>query len=142
MQTGEGERLLAAKRRRFWGWVVGLMLAGAAAGFVTGLLTSEDNGGAAAVTTLPAAVKFAIVAALIAAFAYGTWRFAQEVDELEIADNLWGSTAGYYAYVVLSPAWWLLWKMEAAPEPNHWAIFLAAGAAATAVYLWRKWRAW
>lgn len=140
MQTGEGERLLAAKRRRFWVWVIGLMLAGAVAGFIAGALTDED-GATEAIISLPSAAKFAIVAALVATFAVGCWQFVREVDEVELADNLWGSTAGYYAYATLLPAWWLLWKMEAVREPDHWAIFIAAALASLAVYLWRKGRA-
>lgn len=141
VMAGEGERLLAARRRRFWGWVIGLMLAGGIAGFIAGALTSDEHSGMETLISLPTAVKFAIVAALIAAFALGCWHFIREVDEVEIADNLWGSTAGYYAYAILLPSWWLLWKMEAVGEPSHWAIFIAAGIASLAVYLWRKWRA-
>jgi hypothetical protein len=141
MQRGEGERLFAAKRRRFWGWIVGLMLAGAVAGLISGALTSDEHKGVEALTSLPQVAKFGIVAVLIAVFALGCWHFVREVDELEIADNLWSSTAGYYAYATLLPAWWLLWKLEAVGEPDHWAIFLAAALASLAVYFGRKWHA-
>lgn len=141
MERGEGERLLADRRRRFWGWIIGLAAAGGVSGFVAGFVMGHEDAGLEAVTSLPDATKFAIVALLIAIFSYGTWRFAREIDEVEMADNLWGSTAGYYAYAVLFPAWWLLWKMEALREPNGWAIFWVAFVAAGAVYLWRKWQA-
>lgn len=85
-------------------------------------------------------MKFVAIAAMIAAFSYGCWSFARAVDELEIADNLWGSTASYYFYAVTFPAWWALWKLEAVSEPQHWVIFFGTLAAGGAVYLWRKWR--
>ena len=46
----------------------------------------------------------------LAAFAYGTWRFVKVIDEVELVDNLWGSTAGYYVYAALFPMWWALAK--------------------------------
>ena len=30
--------------------------------------------------------------------AYGSWRFFTSVDEVEVADNLWASLIGFYAY--------------------------------------------
>jgi hypothetical protein len=41
----------------------------------------------------------------------------------------------------LFPTWWALSKIDLVPEPNDWAIFLAALGGGGAIYLWRKWRA-
>ena len=42
-----------------------------------------------------------IIAALLAI--YFSWRFFVSVDEVEVADNLWGSLIGFYAYAMLLP---------------------------------------
>ncbi|QIK96244.1 hypothetical protein G7076_07095 [Sphingomonas sp. HDW15A] len=63
------------------------------------------------------------------------------IDEVELADNLWGSTVSYYAYAVLFPSWWVLGRADITPEPNHWIIFFVSLAAGMAVYGYRKWRA-
>jgi hypothetical protein len=140
MQTGEGERLFAARRRRFWGVLLGLGVAGGIAGFISGFVAGHNDLGMEAVTSLPLAVRYGIVGLLAAAFAYGCWVYNRVIDEVELLDNLWSSTAGYYAFSILIPAWWLLWRMQAAPQPDVWAIFVAALVFALAVYGWRKWR--
>lgn len=68
-------------------------------------------------------------------------KFWRIIGFVELADNLWGSTAGYYAYSVLFPSWWVLGQAEITTEPNHWAIFFLSLAAGSAVYVYRKWRA-
>jgi hypothetical protein len=141
MERGEGERLLAARRRRFWGWLATLGLLGGIAGGISGFITGHEDIGMDAITALPLAAKYGIVGVLVAAFLAGCVGYYRAIDELEIMDNLWSSTASYYVFAILIPAWWLLWKMEAAPEPNVWVIFFAALAAGLGVYGWRKWQA-
>ena len=70
--------------------------------------------------------------------AYGSWRFFTSVDEVEIADNLWGSLVGFYLYAILFPSWWALHKLGQVPEPNDWAILFASMFTALAVYGYRK----
>lgn len=140
MPMGEGERLLQARRRRLWGSIAGLAVAGGISGFVVGFYAGHEELGFDALTGLPDVVKFVAVGAMVLAFSYGCWRFAAAADELEIADNLWSSTASYYFYATAFPAWWALWKLEAVGEPRHWVIFFGALGAGGAVYLWRKWR--
>ena len=43
------------------------------------------------------------VIVLVVGAAYGSWKFFQNVDEVEIADNLWGSLIGLYVYALLLP---------------------------------------
>ena len=62
------------------------------------------------------------------------------VDELELADNLWGSLIGFYVYAFGFPTWWALNWLGVAPAPDHWMIFAAAVVSATAAYALRKWR--
>lgn len=142
MDKGEGERLEQGRRRKFW-TVIGLLLgAGAVTGFFAGYAGAhQDLSPDGMLRAIPAGAVIAFLAIAIAAFSYGCWAFLKAIDEVELADNLWGSTASYYAYAVLFPSWWLLGQAEITPMPNHWAIFFISLAAGLAAYGYRKWRA-
>lgn len=136
---GEGERLHAQRRRRFWSILGWLFVAGLITGAVAGVgLAPVLNG-----KEMPswAAPLVAISTALaVLATIYGSWRFFTSVDEVEVVDNLWGSLIGFYAYVMIFPAWWVVWKVGLVGEPNDWAIFAAAFTIALAAYAYRKWQ--
>ena len=134
---GEGERLHAQRRRRFWLILSALFVLGGAAGFATGFLTALNEGreGGSAGYATAATIGVAI---FVLGGAYGSWKFFQNVDEVEIADNLWASLVGLYVYALLFPAWWALSKLDQAPEPDDWTIFGASMVSAVAVYLYRK----
>ena len=142
MEMGEGERLEQARRRKFW-FVVGVIAgAGAVAGFISGFAAGYGKVPLDEVwTTMPDALVISLVGATLIVFTIGCWAFARSIDEVELADNLWGSTAAYYIYATMFPAWWALSKAGIVSEPNHWLIFFAALGAGGATYLWRKWRA-
>lgn len=140
MQSGEGERLHAERRKRFWTILGGLALAGGVAGFFSGFIAGYSDASEAALPQwLLTAASAAIVLAALAGL-YGSYRFFVTVDEVELADNLWGSLVGFYAYAFLFPVWWLLNKLGQAPVPNDWLIFAVAMAAALAAYAFRKWQ--
>ncbi|HET9397753.1 MAG TPA: hypothetical protein VFO45_02945 [Sphingomicrobium sp.] len=142
MDKGEGERLESSRRRRYWTVVAALMAVGMVIGFVFGFSSAhQDVPIEQAATSLPDGIVIALVAAAIAAFSYGCWAFLKTIDEVELADNLWGSTASYYAYAVLFPSWWVFGEAGITPAPNHWAIFFVSLAFGMAVYGFRKWRA-
>ena len=71
---------------------------------------------------------------------YFTWRFFVNADEVEVADNLWGSLIGFYAYAILLPAWWSVNYLGFATPPDHWLIYGISMISALAVYVWRKWQ--
>ena len=55
---------------------------------------------------------------------YGSWRFFVSVDEVEVADNLWGSLIGFYAYAMLaSRRGGRCAEASTTPEPDHWVIY-------------------
>jgi hypothetical protein len=134
---GEGERLHAQRRRRFWTILAGLLAVGMVAGFASGFLAgfNDARGGGASGYRSVGTIG---VALLVLGGAYGSWKFFQSVDEVEIADNLWGSLVGLYVYAFLFPAWWVLNRLDQVPEANDWAIFGASMISAVAVYLYRK----
>lgn len=137
---GEGERLHAQRRKRFWTILGGLFVIGAAAGFFSGFtmgFTDASGGEVSPTTKMFGGIGILLFAA---AAAYGSWRFFVSVDEVEVADNLWGSLIGFYAYAISFPAWWALWKIRLVEEPNHWLIYGVAMLTATAAYAYRKWQ--
>ena len=133
MEHGEGERLEAQRRKRFWTILGALFVLGGAAGLARGFLDAREGGSAGYMTAGTIGVVILVVGA-----AYGSWKFFQNVDEVEIADNLWGSLIGLYVYALLFPAWWALNLLAQAPEPDDWMIFGASMLSAVAVYLYRK----
>ena len=142
MDKGEGERLESARRRRFWTVIVILNVIGLLIGFSFGYVSGHRGIPLAqAGEALPDGVVVALVAGGIAAFSYGCWAFFKTIDEVELADNLWASTASFYAYAVLFPSWWVFSQAGIASGPNHWAIFFVSLAAGLVVYGYRKWRA-
>ena len=138
MQPGEGERLHAARRKRFWLILGALALVGGAGGFVGGLvLERAEHDDLPAWTSSAVAIGVILVAFFAAVF---SWKFFTDVDEVEVADNLWGSLIGFYWYAILFPSWWALNKLGHAPAVDHWAIFGSSMIVALAVYVYRKWR--
>jgi carbon starvation protein CstA len=110
-------------------------MTGALAGFAYGLL--EDSVFA---ETIPQPVLIGAVALVLGIFLYGTWRFFSTIDELELQDNLWSSTVGFYVYATAFPLWWLLSRLDVVGEPNDWAIFAFSTVSSALAYAWRKWR--
>jgi hypothetical protein len=141
MEMGEGERLEAARRRRFWRILGWLIFAGFVAGIIFGGTFAFLGDGTLAVTVIPPPIIIGAAAIALAGFLYGTWRFFSSVDELELQDNLWGSLIGFYIYSTVFPLWWLLWRAGVTVEPHDWAIFAITLTGGTAAYFWRKWRA-
>lgn len=138
---GEGERLEARRRRLFWISVGILVAAGAILGFFTGATAAIKGLAYDEIwSAIPAPLAIGLIAVFVSAFFYGCWRFYKAIDEVELVDNLWASTASYYLYAVLFPVWWVLGKAGILPEPHDWAIYLAALAGGMLIYGWRKWR--
>lgn len=140
MEKGEGERLHDQRRKRFWTILGWLMAIGFVAGLISGYVMAHQEAGRTDLPSWgPAAAMVGVVLAALAV-AYGSWRFFVSVDEVEIADNLWGSLIGFYTYAILFPAWWAIGWLGGAPEPDQWAIFVISMVSAVSVYFYRKWR--
>ena len=137
---GDGEQLHQLQRAGFWKLLGKIGVLGLVCGLVGGLALVNSESG----TPLPPMLKLIGAAGVFVTslvFAYASWRFFVSVDEVELADNLWGSTFGFYTYGILFPAWWALAKLGFAPDPNHWVIFGATLVAGAIAYGVRKWRA-
>jgi hypothetical protein len=138
MERGEGERLHAQRRKHFWLIILGLGAIGFVAGLLSGVIEDLSDGGAAGLDPRMATAAAAGVILAAIASVYGSYRFFVSVDEVEVADNLWGSLIGFYAYAILLPVWWALEKLGRAPEPDQWLIYGASMIVALAAYGYRK----
>lgn len=142
MQLGEGERRERARRRRFWTVIGGILAAGMVTGFVSGFFAGYNQVPPDQIwTSMPQSLAIGFVAVALIAFNIGCWAFVRSIDEVELADNLWGSTVGYYVYAMLFPSWWALNNAGVVAEPDHWLIFAISLASGGVAYVWRKWRA-
>jgi hypothetical protein len=138
----EGENLHAQLRKRYWRNLTIAGIGAAPIGFGVGWYAHHSNGEIDAFwSAAPDWAVIALLALAITALLFGSWRFYRSIDEVELLDNLWASSASYTAYILLFPTWWVLGKAGIAQEPNDWLIFFAALGSGTAFYLWRKWRA-
>ena len=142
MQLGDGERLHAERRKRFW-WTLGLIAAASMPlGFAAGHIAASERTDLGGLwRALPDGLAISVVVGGLVLFSIACWYFIKAIDEVELLDNLWGSTAAYYVYATLFPAWWALAAAGIVGEPNGWVIYALALAGGGLLYAWRKWRA-
>ena len=140
MERGEGERLHDERRKRFWLILAALAGLGAGGGFVSGFVAGYSDARGLTADPLYGIIGSIGVVLIAVLAAFFSWRFFVSVDEVEVADNLWASLIGFYAYAILFPAWWALHRLERVPEPDHWAIYATAMIVTIAAYAARKWR--
>jgi hypothetical protein len=139
MVKGEGEQLHDRRRRNFWKILGALALVGGFCGFLAGAVKGYADASGARID--PLLMQFGAVGVVLAALLaiYFSWKFFVSVDEVEVADNLWGSLIGFYAYAILFPVWWALEQLQVAPPPDHWLIYGLSMITALVAYGYRKW---
>lgn len=121
------------------GGVMGAVIA--AAGIATMPDGSTDPLLILSVGKLPVAVVvplvffWAVVMPVIAWF----WH-TRAIDEQEASAYRDGGYYAAYAYLILAPTWWLLWRGGLLPEPDGVAIFIAFSLIWSAVWFWKKYR--
>ena len=123
---GPGERAERTRRLRFW---VPLLLLGGVGGLIGGLI--GYNEGEAIATGrgflaggIAPGVAIAITIVFLFSTAIGTYYMLRQTDEHTMREQLWFSSYGATAFVIVYPAWFLLWKGGILPEPYHLALFL------------------
>ena len=136
---GSGEAAARARQRRM------LINFGAiaAVGFVVGLTAAFVENKDAPIWsggTLPP--WFAVLAAVltIGAVGFGSWRYHNNMDELQRLDNYWAATVGANVLLGGYPVWLILWKGGIVPEPNAMILYLIVWVSTVLAYAWRKLR--
>lgn len=128
-----GEQKHNSRRKSFVRYLVIALLAALVIGFGNGILVGMAVDG-----TLPAAVVVALVIIMAVGFIWFCFDYFKRIDELDLADNLWASVIGLYAYVMAFPSWTWLHDAGLVGPPDQWAIWVGTIAVATIAYLARK----
>lgn len=137
-----GEMMERNQRRRFWRVLLVVGVPAIPLGWFIGYSVGRhDMSAVEAVASLSPAMAILIAAAFVAMMIVGTYAFAKVIDEVELQDNLWASSVGYYVYAVLFPTWWLLGTAGVTAPSNDWIIFGTAMLCGMIAYFYRKWRA-
>ena len=84
---------------------------------------------------LPLAFFWAVIMPVIAWF----WH-TRAIDEQEASAYRDGGYYAAYAFLILAPVWWLLWRGSLLPEPDGIAIYLIFSLIWSAVWFWKKYR--
>jgi hypothetical protein len=101
----------------------------------SGALSIFDDGRMSAAAALLIVFLWAVIMPVVAWF----WH-TRAIDEQEASAYRDGGYYAAYAYLVLAPVWWLLWRGGLLPEPNGVAIFMAFAFIWSAVWFWKKYR--
>ena len=128
--------------------LVACLLMGAAFGAVLSAVGSID-------VTKPEASAFSVFSdgslpapvAMVAVFFWGVvmpvvawfWH-TRAIDEQEASAYRDGGYYAAYAYLILAPVWWILWRGGFLPEPDQVSIFFAFVFIWLAVWFWKKYR--
>jgi uncharacterized membrane protein YidH (DUF202 family) len=128
--------------------MVGCMALGAVMGGVLAangnLDISDPASGPLAIfddSPMPVAVALAIVFlwAVIMPILAWFWH-TRAIDEQEASAYRDGGYYAAYAYLILAPVWWLLWRGSLLPEPSGVVIFMTFAFIWSAVWFWKKYR--
>jgi len=84
---------------------------------------------------IPLVVFWGVIMPVIAWF----WH-TRAIDEQEANAYKDGGYYAAYAFLMLTPLWWLLWRGGLLPEPNGVAIYLTFSLVWTIVWFWKKYR--
>lgn len=101
----------------------------------SGALSIFDDGRMSAAAALLIVFLWAVVMPMVAWF----WH-TRAIDEQEASAYRDGGYYAAYAFLILAPVWWLLWRGGLLPEPNGVAIFMAFAFIWSAVWFWKKYR--
>jgi hypothetical protein len=90
---------------------------------------------------IPVAAALAIVFVWAVVMPAVAWFWhTRVIDEQEASAYRDGGYYAAYAYLMLTPTWWLLWRGGMLPEPNGVAIYLIFSLIWSAVWFWKKYR--
>jgi len=133
---------MSARRRLYWGSICG----SGVVGFGIAVLLVSDENALESVADLtnnaPLSPNFALAAAALWTVGLGAACLAyhRAIDDHEERAWLWAGLAGWYAFIIPAPAWWVLHRAAIAPPVDAMILFLISLLVNAIVWLRLKFR--
>jgi hypothetical protein len=128
-----GEARLKARRSAFWRYVAFAFAASFAVGLAFGIASGFVERG-----FLPTGLLIALWLLVVIGFAWGTRDYFRRIDEVDLQDNLWATTIGFYGYIVTLGSWFMFHEIGLVAEPDDLVIAAIAMTALLLAYGARK----
>lgn len=128
------------RKRLYW---ASLAIAGGIGGLAAVMLTLGQKGAANALTLdgpIDPIVAVAVAMAWVVGLAVSLLAYHRSVDDHEREAYHLGTLAGFYAFVIPCPMWWVLDRADLAPPVMAMPLFLFSIGVNAVVYLWFKFR--
>lgn len=115
------------------GIVLAVILAGADM-----MSASDDPLSVLSDSPIPPALAIALTLFLVLVLPILGWRWQQSIDEHEREAYQVGAVAAAYMFLILAPAWWLLWRGGLVPEPDGIILYFVFDFTFLIVWFWKK----
>lgn len=133
---------MSPRRQSYWASIGVSALVG---GLIGALLVLDENVSAGAMAIFsngPLSPNFAIAAAALWCVGLGISIviYHRAVDDHEERAWLWAGLAGWYAFVLPAPVWWVLHRAAVAAPIDAMILFIFSMLVNAIVWLWLKFR--
>lgn len=132
-----------SRRKRLY---VGSLIGSGLLGLISAILIRSgqvgDFGGDPFFSNSPLTPGVAMILALLwsVGISIAVIVYQRSVDDHEKQAYLWAGLAGYYAFIVPAPAWWVLARADLVPPVDAMLLFVLTIMVNAVVYLWLKFR--
>jgi hypothetical protein len=135
-------RRISPRQRRYR---FALGFAAVVGGIVGGWMVADQpigRGGLEMAFSGSLSANFAIGAALlwVLGLAISMTIYHRAIDDHEERAWLWAGLAGWYAFIIPAPVWWVLHRADLAPPADTMLLFLFSLIVNAIVWLWLKYR--
>jgi len=126
------------KRAQTMLWLSGALGGVMGALVVAGDLVSGQASGSPWSGPIPAWVALALAAPLVTILPWLSWLWKRSIDEHERISAFVAAEVAAFAYVIVLPVWWLLWRGGLLGAPDQIAIYVGFIMIYTAIWFYRK----
>ena len=126
------------KRAQTMLWLSGAVGGVMGALVVAGDIVSGQPSGSPWSGPIPAWVALALAAPLVTILPWLSWLWIRSIDEHERISALVAAEVAAFAYMIVLPVWWLLWRGGLLGAPDQIAIYIGFILIYTAVWFYRK----
>jgi hypothetical protein len=117
------------------GMLIGIILAGSDM-----MSASDDPLSVLSDSPIPPALAIGMTMFLVLVMPLLSWQWQKSIDEHEREAYQVGAVAAAYMFLILAPAWWLLWRGGLVPEPDGIILYFTFNFTFLIVWFWKKYR--